>query len=138
MREFIPQEYLPGLVTRGYEDDYEIDVYLFWHSVRPYVVLPADPSDAFYETPLIPEDHETGGFERDTVEFPPMSPTYSMTSDFVFPDRGARNNDISAIGYSAFFKTGLFSTSSSLTRHLDRIVRKLRGGIRKTRSRFTR
>ncbi|TCD66834.1 hypothetical protein EIP91_000912 [Steccherinum ochraceum] len=99
-------------------EDYDFDVYLWYPSSRPEVVVP-EGVDLGPEIPLIYERQLDDQLDDATSEWPSLSSTYSAASDYDFPCK----RDMDKAGYSRFFSSGLVLTSQQVTRRLDGFIR---------------
>ncbi|KAI0347286.1 hypothetical protein BDW22DRAFT_513056 [Trametopsis cervina] len=113
----------------GYDDfeDYDYDVYLYWPSSSPGVLVPAysDYSDEPVSPLNLASDTED---ELEALEIGPsqllnFSPTFTVDPDFVFPADESTTQGLDANGYSRLFRMGLVSKSREFTRHLDDILK---------------
>ncbi|CAL1702360.1 unnamed protein product [Somion occarium] len=114
MYEFVPQQRWqgPGLsLTYDEEPDYDYDVYLFWHSSpTPYIVSADDVEEL--DALEIPVAFDWQFPEPASPVSPPLSPSYSTTTDFAFPEYSAWQCGFA--GYSRIFRSGfLFTTNQS-------------------------
>ncbi|KAH8106294.1 hypothetical protein BXZ70DRAFT_1075147 [Cristinia sonorae] len=124
MYELVDERQLLNRMSMGnYEDgeDYDVDVFLWYPSSRPEVVMLAG-ADNGAEIPFIYGREADDGLDDASLDWPPPSPTYSMVSDFMFPGRLEMDN----AGYSNFFSSGLVLTSRQVTRRLDGFMRSFR------------
>ncbi|KAI9001300.1 hypothetical protein BD414DRAFT_474244 [Trametes punicea] len=128
MHEFVPE--LRRVPSDAYHDDQdeEYDVLYFWPSRNELSRRPT-----FY----VEWDEDTSS-ESTTYDEPMiMSPTYTVDTDFSFPDT-VDDNDISSMGYSKFFRMGLWAQPSRITKHLDVFIAKAMAKLRSFRRHFAR
>jgi len=138
MYDFVQDRYLAGIKGGLVQDDEEYDTYLFWSSTGHMVRSSWDSFEVFEEH--LPETQFNDQFdtpdEFESPYFPPLSPTYSIDSNFVFPDVASERN-IGILEYSKLFRSGLFLRSRNLTRRLDYFMRRLLRRLQVTRRWFS-
>ncbi|CAL1702359.1 unnamed protein product [Somion occarium] len=151
MYEFVPQQRWqgPGLsLTYDEEPDYDYDVYLFWHSSpTPYIVSADDveeldaleipvafdwqfPEPASPVSPVRAVSVVLASYRVNSqpLEFPqPLSPSYSTTTDFAFPEYSAWQCGFA--GYSRIFRSGFLCTSQRISQRFDGVWRTVRKRI---------
>ncbi|OBZ76974.1 hypothetical protein A0H81_03672 [Grifola frondosa] len=133
MRDFIPEDAFAGHYTPDYleEDDYE--VYLFWPSSQQYALVHYDSQN--YSVAALSDDDDS----LDVAEVsPPLSPVYPSVSDFAFPDTPASDDEMSQVGYSRLFRSGLFFDSKSISKRFDKLLAKTADRFRSMKKRFSR
>ncbi|KAI9067674.1 hypothetical protein FKP32DRAFT_1672956 [Trametes sanguinea] len=111
------------------ENDWEYEVFDFYPSLNEN-----------RQFPTIVTDFEDDASSESTAHDEPMlpSPTYTVDTDFSFPDT-VDDGGISSLGYSKIFRTGLWAQHSSrITEHLDALIEKAFAKLRVLRQHLTR
>ncbi|THH33632.1 hypothetical protein EUX98_g491 [Antrodiella citrinella] len=109
-----------GIYNEG--EDYDVDVYTWYPSSYPNIIVPWDGVGR--ELPSVLERELDDEIEESCeADSPPVSPTYSYVSDFEFPAKRYMEN----AGYSNFFCSGLVMTSQHVTRRVDGFLRSVQG-----------
>lgn len=133
-----------------YEDDEDYDVYYYWPSLSPYILVPVTKSQegeldeqprreqtttnkksAPQQTPS-PQTPPTVTRAVQTVDElassqsldSPLSPKDSFASNITFPEHSVGGMD--EVGYSKLFRAGLVAESPPSARHFDTVGDKIR------------
>ncbi|KAK7687900.1 hypothetical protein QCA50_009119 [Cerrena zonata] len=133
MRDMIPEQQIHPLELYGSTDyDYDYDVHYFGPSIARYIVSPEDFEVLYH---LQGPSLNRWAFQvDDDLPRRPISPalsfSYTITSDFMFPDVAS---EASLEGYSRLFRAGLTSASHRLSRRLGTVSYHLREAFRLTK-----
>ncbi|KAI0676969.1 hypothetical protein C8Q78DRAFT_987475 [Trametes maxima] len=138
MHEFVPElRYVPSGAHYDAQDE-EYDVYYFWPSRNEFSRVPPPAFSTQWGDDSASEwtisDHSL-----------PTSPTYSTDMRFTFPET-VGDVDISNMGYSRFFRTGLWAQhlrvkslqSSRITKRVDAFLAMAVAKIHSLKRRFSR
>lgn len=139
MYDFVQDRYRAGITGGLAQDDEEYDTYLFWSSTGHMVRSSWDSFEVFEEhhpETRFNDQYDTTN-ELDSPYFQPLSPTYSIDSNFLFPDVNSERN-IGILEYSRLFRSGLFLRSRNLTRRFDYFMRRLFRRLEATKRWFSR
>ncbi|KAI0092841.1 hypothetical protein BDY19DRAFT_510709 [Irpex rosettiformis] len=124
------------------EDDY--DVYLFWPSIEPHALVPANHAEGLeeelqitqrqppeelppYSTTETVTDDELDALDlglesgSDVLNFSPTV-TYTFDPNFCFPEPDSTRS-LGENGYSRLFRVGLISSSRRFTSRLDGLLK---------------
>ncbi|KAL7282190.1 hypothetical protein ACG7TL_003659 [Trametes sanguinea] len=130
MYEFVPEaRRVHSNAQFDDETDSDYEVFLFYPSRNEHHQFPAVITN-------LEDDASSDGTAHDE----PMiaSPTYTIDTDFSFPDT-VHDDGISRLGYSKIFRTGLWAQRSSrITEHLDALIEKAFAKLRALRQRLAR
>ncbi|KAI0370169.1 hypothetical protein BV20DRAFT_966778 [Pilatotrama ljubarskyi] len=128
MHEYVPELRRVPSGVHGYDEDDEYDVYDFWPS-RNALYL--------HTSFCVETDRDTYSESTLSDYSVATSPTYSIDPNFRFPDT-VDDIGISNMGYSRFFRTGLWAQSSRITKRLDAFLAKAVASLHSIKRHFAR